>query len=150
MARNQRTISATQREIFEVLLDANAYTDWVVGAQKTRDVDEDWPAPGSSFHHKLADSSGGVKDRTTIVDIDEPRSITLKAYARPLGAADVRIDVNEIDGTCLVVIHESVVKTSKLRLLNPLIEPLIFLRNIEGLRRLEKLVVKRKREREAG
>ena len=144
MARNKRKLNVDQETAFSVLLDPHAYADWVVGAYKVREVDGDWPAKGSSFHHELARSAGGVKDKTTVVDIEKPRRITLKAYARPLGAADVTIRVEDVDGGSLVVIDESVSEDSKLRLVNPLNEIFIYLRNVEALRRFARIAERRK------
>lgn len=145
MARNKRKIDADQKTAFDVLLDPYAYPDWVVGAYKVRDVDGDWPEEGSSFHHQLARSSGGVKDKTTITDIERPRQITLKAFARPLGAADIKVRVEDVGGGSLVVIDESVAEDSKLRKVKPLTEIFIYLRNIEALRRFARVASKRSR-----
>lgn len=139
MARNKRKVNADQETVFGVLLDPHAYSDWVVGAYKVRDVDADWPAEGSSFHHQLARSSGGAKDKTTIIDIERPRQITLKAYARPLGAVEVKIRVEQVDSASLVVIDESPAKDSKLRQIKRLLDVFIYLRNIDSLRRLARI-----------
>ena len=146
MARNKRKINAAQEAVFDVLLDPYAYSDWVVGAYKVRDVDAGWPAEGSSFHHQLARSSGGVKDKTTILAIERPRSITLKAYARPVGAVEVTIRVESLTDDSLVVVDESAAADSKLRKINPLLEVFIYLRNIEALRRLARIAESRKKK----
>lgn len=144
MARNKRKVDVDQDAVFDVLVDPHAYSKWVVGAYKVRDVDADWPAQGSCFYHQLARSSGGVKDKTTIAEIDPPRLIALKAYARPVGAVDVKVRVEPVESGSLIVVDESPAEDSKLRKIRPLVEVFIYLRNIEALRRLARIAAERK------
>jgi len=139
----RRHLNAPAEQVFDVLLDPTAYVEWVVGAHKLRAIDDDWPAPGSAFHHQLAKSSGGVKDKTVLVSFDRPKSIVLKAYARPAGIADVAIQVMPANGGCIVTIEEKLAAESGRSALNPVLRPLLHLRNVESLRRLETTVAER-------
>ena len=148
MARNQRKIDAPQDAVFEALLDPNVYVEWVVGAKRVRWVDDEWPARGASFGHQLAGTGGVLRDKTTLVDLDEPRSLSLEAYARPFGKADVTISVTPTEGSSFVVVNESISKSSRLRKLKTLFDPMIYLRNVEGLRRLDRIVRQRHNQAE--
>ena len=53
MAVTSRHVDASPEEVYAVLEDAWRYADWVVGAQRVRDVDASWPEPGSRFHHRF-------------------------------------------------------------------------------------------------
>ncbi len=144
MARNKRKVNADQETVFGVLLDPQAYSEWVVGAYKVRDVDAEWPAKGSSFHHQLARSGGGVKDKTTIVDLERPRLIKLKAFARPVGAVDITLRVESLGSDSLIVMDETAAEDSKLRKIKPVLELFTYLRNVEALRRLARIAERRK------
>lgn len=139
----RRRVDVPPERVFDVLLDPTAYVEWVVGARSLRAIDDDWPAPGSAFHHELARASGDVEDKTVLVSIDRPRSVVLKAYARPLGIADVSIHVAPDDGGCVVAIEEKLARESGRSGLNPLCRPLLHIRNVESLRRLERTVAER-------
>ncbi len=48
MAENTRLVHATPEQVWEVLCDGWVYPVWVVGASRMREVDDSWPAVGSS------------------------------------------------------------------------------------------------------
>jgi|GEM_PF-299517 uncharacterized protein YndB with AHSA1/START domain len=139
----RRRFDAPAEQVFDVLLDPTAYVEWVVGARKLRAIDDAWPAPGSAFHHELARSSGGLRDKTVLVSLERPTSIVLKAYARPVGIADVALHIAPDDTGCIVTIEEKLAEESGRSALNPVVRPLLHLRNVESLRRLEVTVAER-------
>src|SRR5690349_1471334 len=95
VARNRVHIRASPEEVFAVLSDAERYPEWVVGAAGIRDQDEDFPAVGSRFHHKVGSWPIGLKDHTEVLESDPPRRLALKAKARPLGTATIEIELRE-------------------------------------------------------
>src|SRR5690606_23262165 len=52
MADVELRVPAPPERVEAVLADGWTYSDWVVGTAHIRDVDSDWPAPGSRIHHK--------------------------------------------------------------------------------------------------
>ena len=71
MAFTSRQIDASPAAVFAVLVNPETYPKWLVGADRIRGVDPDWPAIGSKFHHvvgfgpfKIADSTRADRDRT--------------------------------------------------------------------------------------
>lgn len=150
MATNKRTIKATPDEIFAVLLDPECYPEWVVGAKAVRGQDKEWPAVGSSFYHRLGIEGATLKDKTTMLSLDAPRHVELSAYARPLGVARVALRTQQVENGTIVEIFEQPEEGTKMRAISLLVDPLIKLRNVLSLKRLEETVVTRAREKREG
>jgi NAD(P)-dependent dehydrogenase (short-subunit alcohol dehydrogenase family)/uncharacterized protein YndB with AHSA1/START domain len=141
MARNRVHIHASPKEVFAVLADPHRYPEWVVGAAGLRDHDEDFPAVGSRFHHKVGSWPIGLNDHTEVLEHDPPRRIVLKAKARPLGTATIAIDLAESAGGTELTMEE--VPGDRLTSLvagNPLADNALRIRNAEALARLKRLV----------
>ena len=150
MAVNTRTLKATPEEIFEVLLDAECYPDWVVGAKTVRGQDPDWPAVGSAFYHRVGVEGANLKDKTTMVAIDAPRYLELTAYARPLGIARIAVRTEETEGGTLVELFEKPEEGTRMRWISAIVDPAIRLRNVLSLKRLERTVMERVTKKRTG
>jgi len=125
-----------------VLADPTSYPEWLVGAQLIRGVDDEFPAPGSDFHHAVgASESASVPDRTTSMEAAPGRLLTLKVRARPFFEGLVRFRLAPVDGGTEVAVSETPV--GPLRLLAPLVQPLIVARNARSLDKLRDLVESR-------
>lgn len=144
MAENSEIIDATPEDVFDVLLDAHSYEDWVVGCQDIRAVDRSWPEPGSRFHHRVGVGPVNTEDTTAIVSVDKPRELVLEARARPAGVARVRFTVDPTEDGTKVTMVEHPVDGPAETLDNPVFDEAIEGRNIETLRRLKELVEKRR------
>ena len=140
MATTLRFIEATPTAIFDTLVDPYAYAHWVVGSKEIRGADDDWPAVGSAFYHRVGSAGLEVKDKSEVIQLDPPHWMALRTYVRPLGIAIVAIDIDPHEGGSLVTIHEVPHPGTRLNALSRLLDPLIHLRNIESLRRLDRLV----------
>lgn len=141
MARNRVQIHASPRDVFAVLSDPDCYPKWVVGAAGIRDHDEDFPAIGSRFHHKVGSWPVGLKDHTEVIEIDPPRRIVLQAKARPLGTATIAIDLAEsAGGTELTMEEVPGDRFTSLLAANPVADTVLRVRNAEALARLKRLV----------
>lgn len=141
MARNRVHIHATPEEVFAVLSDPECYPQWVVGAAGIRDQDEQFPAVGSRFHHKVGSWPVGLKDHTEVVEVERPHRLVLKAKARPLGTATIELDLAESAGGTEVRMEE--VPGDRLTSLfvgNPVADTALRVRNAEALSRLKRLV----------
>lgn len=140
MASTHMHFNATPEQIFAVLSDPASYADWVVGCKEIRFWDPDFPARGSAFHHTFVIGPLPIKDHTTVMDIDPPRHLLLRARARPSGVAHVALDLEPSDGGGTdVTIREWPVEGLAAKLHNPVQAKLIKLRNVETLRRLKRL-----------
>ncbi|HEX6206024.1 MAG TPA: SDR family NAD(P)-dependent oxidoreductase [Solirubrobacterales bacterium] len=141
MARNRVHIQASPEEVFAVLSDAERYPEWVVGAAGIRDQDEDFPAVGSRFHHKVGSWPIGLKDHTEVLASDPPRRLTLKAKARPLGTATIEIELRESEAGTEVLMEEGPGdRLTSLVAGNPVADQVLRVRNAEALARLKRVV----------
>ena len=148
MAHVCRHFDAAPEDVFAVIAEPRTYPDWLVGALKIRDVDANWPSPGSSFHHVVGVPPLVMADSTTVMDIEPNRSLVLHVKARPFvsGRVTFRITGDGDDGCILSLEEEPKVRTLG-NIVRPLMDPLTHVRNQRSLERMEPLVVKRRQER---
>lgn len=139
MATTTSHFAATPERVFSVLSDPRSYEYWVVGSKEIRHWDSGFPALGTSFHHTFLIGPLPVRDSTTVLEVDPPRRLKLRARARPTGVAHVTLDLLPRDGGTEVSITEVPVEGVAARLHNPLQDKLIQSRNVESLRRLKRL-----------
>ncbi len=141
MAANRVHVHAAPEEVFAVLADPERYPDWVVGAAGIRDHDEEFPAVGSRFHHKVGSWPVGIRDYTEVTAIDPPARIVLKAKARPLGTVTIALELRESAGGTEVRMEEVPGdRVTSLFVGNPLADAALRVRNAEALARLKRLV----------
>jgi uncharacterized protein YndB with AHSA1/START domain len=146
MARTERLMPVSPERVFSVLADPSSYAHWVVGSDTIRDADDNWPAVGSRFHHRVGVGPVKVNDHTEVVEADPPQHLVLLAKARPLfGTARVELDLERRGGGTLVtMIEHGGDPLTKLMLdgpARPLTHFLMRRRNDESLRRLEELAL---------
>lgn len=139
MATNALRMNAPPAVIFEILLDPTTYPDWVVGCQKIRQIDGDWPQPGSRFHHCVGAGPVQVADSTMIVAVDAPHRLEMEVRLRPVGVGALEFRLTPGDGGTLVTMDE-VPTGGPFRMLHSVVQDrLISARNTESLRRLRRL-----------
>lgn len=139
MAVNHRLMHVPPARVFEVLTDASAYADWVVGSDTVRATDPDWPAVGSRFHHRAGFGPFKVNDHTEVVENDPPRKLVLHARARPAGTAKVAMRLQAVPGGTRVTMEETAGDPLSRLAINPLTDWIVHLRNREALRRLARI-----------
>jgi hypothetical protein len=133
----EHLISATPERIFAVLADGWTYSDWVVGTAHIRDVDPDWPAPGTAIHHKAGPWPFSLRDSTVSLDCEQPRLLLLAPRLWPLGAARVRIVLTPVSPTVTRVMMTEDFAGGPLRQFRTVVNNvLLYRRNKESLRRL--------------
>jgi uncharacterized protein YndB with AHSA1/START domain len=137
MSRTTTHIDATPDRVFDLLDDARTYEFWVVGCKDIRAVDDDWPANGSAFHHKVGMGPISVADSTSILERERPRHLKLRARARPAGIAHVDFALTPSGSGTTITITEAPVEGLPAKLHNPVQDKLIHGRNVETLRRLK-------------
>lgn len=130
-------------EVFDALVDPRTYPDWLVGAKEVRSVDDTWPAPGSSFRHRVGLFGPlTVADRSTSRELDAPHLFVLEVRARPLGRARVtfRLDAPSPSTTEVEFSEEPI---GPARVLSPVVAPLVAGRNVRSLQHLDHLLRER-------
>jgi hypothetical protein len=142
-------VPAAPNELFDVLSDGWMYAGWVVGASHIRDVDENWPEPGSRIHHTVGVWPATISDSTEVVEMEPNRVLELDARAFPAGRARVRIEIQPAGaGRSRVVMTEKVAGGPARLLPDPLTDPLLSLRNREALHRLVDIALGRRSEQQ--
>ena len=131
--------------IWDALADPGAYGYWVVGSKRIRDADPGWPRPGTRFHHTIGVGPLTVDDHTESLESEPGRLLRMRAKGRPLGTAQVTMQLTPRDGGTLVRMTEDPDGLTSLLALNPLVHLATKLRNAESLMRLEELALLRAR-----
>jgi uncharacterized protein YndB with AHSA1/START domain len=142
----ERVIPAPPERVFEVLKDAWSYSDWVVGTAHIRAVDPTWPAPGSRLYHKAGPWPVSVRDHTVVLACEEPRELIMQPHMWPLGEATVAIRLEPADGGGTRITMAEDFAAGPLRWIRTKVnDVLLHYRNIESLRRLGDLAVRKHR-----
>ncbi|MET7768366.1 SRPBCC family protein [Nocardia sp. NPDC005366] len=90
-------IPVSAEQLFETLADGWLYSGWVVGASHIRAVDSDWPQVGARIHHSVGPWPFTVADTTEVTAVDPPYLLELNARLWPVGAARIRMELNEFE-----------------------------------------------------
>jgi uncharacterized protein YndB with AHSA1/START domain len=139
MVTTEITADVPPERVFDVLSDGRSFGDWVVGSSEIRAVDPGWPQPGSRFHHTIGWGPLKIADHTESLESIPPSRLRMRARARPFGSAMVTLDLHPLDGGATrIVMSEGPADVLTALVLNPLMHPLIRLRNNESLRRLKR------------
>ncbi len=78
-------------------------------------------------------------DHTEVLEVEAPRRLVLRARARPLGTAIIRMELTpQGDGTAVTMTEVAGDPLSRV-VLNPLTYPLVHRRNVRALRRLKRI-----------
>lgn len=139
MAVVVRRFRADADSVFRVLADGWLYACWVVGASRCRAVDRAFPEPGSALHHSFGAWPFVVNDATTVEEWDPPHRMVIVARGKLLGAARAELRVSPRSSGCVVRMTERPVEGPTTLVPSALMQPLIYLRNVEALRRLDYL-----------
>jgi hypothetical protein len=105
-ARDSIVVRGERSDIFELLCDPACIVQWVVGANRLREVDDDWPAVGSRFHHAVGMRLFELHDVTEMCRCEAPALIELHAKVRPFFEARVQLRLEDLDGATRVTMIE--------------------------------------------
>jgi uncharacterized protein YndB with AHSA1/START domain len=143
MPVNTVTVADSPERVFDALVDPLTYPEWLVGAERIRSVESDWPRVGSRFHHSIGPGTALLRDATLVLDIDRPRRLRLEAGMSVLGAAEVSFVIEPTDDGSEVSIEERPVR-GPVRLLwwvaRPLVALMLWGRNAVSLETFRDLV----------
>jgi uncharacterized protein YndB with AHSA1/START domain len=142
MSVNEITVDAPPPAVWEVLADPPSYEEWVVGNKEIRGHDPQWPVPDTQFRHKVGFGPLAVKDKTVSLEATAPRRLVMNVRAMPVGHGIVTFNLAEAGGGTVVRMEEGPAG-GPMKLLWPVLDPLVKLRNAETLRRLKQLAERR-------
>jgi hypothetical protein len=132
-----RRVSAPSEDVWSVLADGWLYATWVVGASRIREVEPEWPHPGSRLHHSFGVWPALIDDHTEVLTWNPGHELVLKARGWPAGEAHVRIKVSDdvVHGSTVSIAEDATSGPGRL-IPRPIRQLLIGPRNTEALRRL--------------
>ncbi|MGH9009860.1 MAG: SRPBCC family protein [Acidimicrobiia bacterium] len=142
MSVNETIVDAPPPAVWDVLADPPSYEEWVVGNKGIRDYDRSWPSPGTEFRHKVGFGPITLRDKTVALESLPPRRLVMNVRALPIGHGIVAFELEESGSGTLVRMKEQPAG-GPVKLLWPVFDPLIKLRNAETLRRLKRLAESR-------
>jgi uncharacterized protein YndB with AHSA1/START domain len=145
MAEVRRHMAVPAERVWAQLGDGWIFPTWVVGATHIRDVDADWPAPGSRIHHKVGVWPLVINDTTQVLEAEAPFRLVLQARAWPLGEARIELDISEDGDGSTVTMRERPTHGVARWLHSPVQEALLRWRNREAIDRLATLAERRGR-----
>ena len=140
MAHNCIAVPAPPAVVFEYLLDPSTYPRWLIGAERIRDLDDDWPLPGSRFHHRVGVGPLKVNDYSEILALDAPRCLQLSVRATPLIRAVVTFSLRGDDEETILCLQEEPEARLVGNLVRPVLDPVTHLRNHRSLRQFARIV----------
>jgi uncharacterized protein YndB with AHSA1/START domain len=146
MSTTRRVMAASPAQVWEVLADGWLYPLWVVGATRMRDVDDQWPAPGSRLHHSVGTWPLILDDITEVIECTPRARLELHAHAWPGGRADVIITLHAQGAETEVVMEENATAGPGALVPRMVQDPLLHWRNTESLRRLAFLAERRQQQ----
>jgi hypothetical protein len=143
-----RSVNAPPDVVWAVLSDGWMYGMWVVGASRIREVDQNWPQPGSRIHHSVGLWPVLINDHTEVLSATVGSELLLKARAWPAGEAHVRLTIEAARAEHSTIRMVEDVTAGPGRIVpRPARQLLITPRNTETLRRLALIAEGRYRER---
>lgn len=139
MPEVRRTIHAPPEAVWAVLADAATYPRWLIGAQVVTWADPGFPAGGAAFENRVGPKEkASLPGKTTALTAVEPQLLTLRVRVRPFVEAIARFRLIPINAGTEVALDEEPV--GPLRVIAPLLRPLVVARNGASLDRLRGLV----------
>lgn len=145
MASTEITIHAPASAVYASLMDPWTYEVWVGGTKRIRDVDPEWPEPGSRFHHSVGVGPLQTRDETRMLRHETDRLVVLQVQIWPIGEGMVRLELTDLGGQTLVTMHEEFVSGPAAWSDNPIQQAAMKLRNDWGLDQLKAIVEQRHR-----
>jgi carbon monoxide dehydrogenase subunit G len=129
--------------VWAVLADGHSYAEWVVGTKEIHEVDEHWPAVGSTIQFTAGVGPVEINDRTVVRHVEPERSLELEAQARWMGTARISFDLRPWGDNTLVIIDEHPLTGPGARLHNAAVDLLLHVRNRKMVRALARAVERR-------
>ena len=145
MATTDIVIEAPANVVYDTLMDAWTYALWVGGTKNIRDVEPDWPEPGSKFHHSVGVGPLMTRDETRMISREHDRLVELNVQLWPIGEGVVQLELEDLGGRTHVVMHEEFVSGPAAWSDNPLQQVMMKLRNDWSLDKLKRIVEQRHR-----
>jgi hypothetical protein len=140
MATNRRVMNVSRESVWAGLADGYTYGYWVVGTRHIRDVDTGFPAVGTKLHYLVGRAPFRHKGHTEVCTSETGRRLELEIHAWPAATVRVLMELHELADDCTEVVMTEQPRRGPLAVLhNPVFDLAIKARNVESLRRLERV-----------
>jgi uncharacterized protein YndB with AHSA1/START domain len=139
MARNTRRMSVARDKVWQTLSRGTEYATFVVGTSTIRDVDAHWPDVGARLHYRVGRGPFRHDGHTEVKSVDPGHRLELEAHAWPLGSVHIAFTLHDDGDGTTVELVEHPARGTAATLHNPIGDVILKLRNVETLRRLERL-----------
>ena len=146
MSHTCREFPVPAAVVWSLLTDPRTYPDWLVGASSISDIDDDWPAVGSRFHHRVGLGPLSIPDHSEVIAIEDQRMLKLQVRARPFISAVATFRLVGDGSRTVVSLQEEPTPRVIGNLVRPVMDPMIHVRNHRSLAGLSDLVDRRERE----
>jgi len=156
VAAVSRVVPAPPDRVWAALANGWTYARWVVGTSAIRAVDPDFPAEQTRLHYRIGHRPLAKQGGTAVLRQVPGERLELEAEGWPLGTVYIELTLTpedpapgEYDGAVngsawtRVTIVEHPRRGLAGKLHNPLLDLTVWARNLETLRRLEKVVLGR-------
>ncbi len=138
------TVSASPEQVFAVLADPETYPRWLVGAQRIKRVDAEFPHSGASFDHAVGPGGAAVvEDSTEAVAADPPHVLVLEVNVGPMrGLVEFRVEPAGEAGAAgkASEVRFREVPLGPFALVTPVLRPALYARSVGSLRRLGRVL----------
>ena len=132
------TVAAARSTVFDVVSDPHTYPEWLVGTERMRSVDTEFPRPGATFDHSVGAGPATIDDSSESVAVQANARLVLRVHAGPFHAR-VEFDLTD-DGAGNTEIRLSEQPIGWFAPLRPLLRPSLQARNSRSLTRLRDLI----------
>lgn len=149
MAHNCRSVPAHIETVFEYLLDPSCYPRWLIGTDRIRATDPQWPQPGARFHHTVGFPPVKISDHSEVLEVDAPNLLRLSVHASTLVRGIVTFTLRGDADETILCIEEEPERRLVGNLLRPLLDPITHVRNHNSLRRFARMVAEEEAARRA-
>lgn len=105
-SKARRRTSATPAQLWAVLGNGYRYSEWVQGTKEVRDVDEGFPAPGTSLHYTVGVAFLTHKGQTEVLTCSPERDIELEIHVWPMGTIRVHVEIEPTTHGSVVTLDE--------------------------------------------
>jgi uncharacterized protein YndB with AHSA1/START domain len=126
--------------VWRALADGYSYSGWVVGTRKIREVETGFPAVGKRLHYTVGYGPMRHEGHTEVISSRPGECLELEVHAWPGLAVKIVLTVTALgDDSSEVSITEFPDGGVGRLLRNPLTDMFLKVRNVETLRRLERI-----------
>lgn len=143
MAELNVLVDEPPEAVWAVLADGWSYVEWVVGTTEILDVEDGWPAEGTSIAYRAGAGPATFEGRTYSRICEPLARLELEAKAPRIGTARIAIQVLPWGGKSLIIIDEHPISGPGAWLHTAVLDVVLRLRNGVMLRRLGRLVERR-------